>query len=173
MRRWGASALQCGHQVAKNSSSTALPRYCARLTLWPCGVFSVNPGARFRPAAGSGSLVGERAEAGWLSITPTPGSYVGWKPTALAARISPAGAFRSEALGVAGGAVGGVEVDLVAIRTMTATAMIATSEAVASRARSVAGDVGCCFPTGGGVPRVFLLIVISPFWRVLAGVGSR
>ena len=167
MRRWGASALQWGHQVAKNSSSTTLPRYCERLTLWPCGVFRVNAGAKLSIGRRLGLLGGAAAEAGLFSISPTPGSVVGWKPTAVAAWISDFGAVRSEAAAWAAGATSGV-VDRVASTTPTTTATIPTRAAVPNRMTLVCWLLGCCLPTGGGRARAGLLIAV-----LLVGRGFR
>ena len=57
--RCGASAAQCGHQVAKSSSSTAFPFSEARLTRWPAGVRSEKAGAAVPGASWP------FAEAGW------------------------------------------------------------------------------------------------------------
>ena len=43
--RWGASAWQCGHQVAKNSRSTVRPLKSERRTRSPVGVSRENSGA--------------------------------------------------------------------------------------------------------------------------------
>src|SRR4029077_11405418 len=79
------------------------------VTAWPCGVRSVNLGAT-DPAASRSLEYGDGASlAGLFSMLPTPGSVVGEKWTAFAARTSLAGALRSAALGGAGGGGGGAD----------------------------------------------------------------
>ena len=67
------------------------------------GVFSVKSGAVDPTGSRFAFDGGLAADAGWLSIVPTPASVLGEKPTESAAFTSEAGAFLSAAEAAAGG----------------------------------------------------------------------
>src|SRR5262249_23939613 len=93
--RCGASAPQCGHQVANASRSTVLPRSEARLTSSPAGVRSRNPGALEPTGSSPLAAAGLAAEIELRSTLSGPA--VEWNPTSSAALRSDGEALRSAA----------------------------------------------------------------------------
>src|SRR5947199_8194339 len=61
----GISILQGPHQVAKKSSSTTLPLYSSRWTVFPLASLSANSGAGWRSCSGF-TLAAAFTVRGWL-----------------------------------------------------------------------------------------------------------